>query len=71
MRAPLARQYPTAKLRKDSGQIVLEYILLLTISVGIAIYLTKALVGKDPEDAGIVTSTWSQINSAIGADIVE
>lgn len=71
MRAPSARQYSPPKLRKDSGQIVLEYILLLTISVGIATYLTKQLVGKDPEDAGIVTSMWGQINSAIGADIME
>lgn len=71
MRAPHARQSPRSKLRHDSGQIILEYILLLVISVSVATYLTKKLVGKDPEDAGIVTSAWSQINSAIGADIIE
>jgi hypothetical protein len=71
MRASHSRQSPRAKLRNDSGQIVLEYILLLVISVSVATYLTKKLVGKDPEDAGIVTSAWAQINSAIGADIIE
>ncbi len=71
MRAPHPGQSPRSKLRGDSGQIVLEYILLLVISVSVATYLTKKLVGKDPEDAGIVTSTWSEINSAIGADIIE
>lgn len=71
IRAPYSRQSPRAKLRSDSGQIVLEYILLLVISVSVATYLTKKLVGKDPEDAGIVTSAWAQINSAIGADIIE
>lgn len=59
------------KLRKDSGQIVLEYILLLVISVGVATYMTKRLVGRDPEDPGSITSTWNLINTTIGADIID
>lgn len=70
-RGPAIGQSPSTKLRNDSGQIMLEYILLLTISVSVAIYLNKQLVSKDPDNAGVITSAWSQINSAIGADIAD
>lgn len=58
-------------MRADAGQVVLEYILLLVISVGIATYMTKRLVGRNPDDPGLITSAWSSINTAIGADIID
>lgn len=57
--------------KKQSGQVVLEYILLLVISVTAATYLTRKLVGRNPDNPGFITGAWSQINSAIGADIVD
>lgn len=71
MRACCLRQASPPRLRSDSGQIVLEYILLLVISVAAATYMTKRLVGRNPDDPGVITTAWSQINSTIGSDIIE
>lgn len=57
--------------RRQSGQIILEYILLLFISVTFATLLTKALVSRNKENAGVVTKTWGAMNQAIGDDIIE
>lgn len=65
------RQAAKPRMRTDAGQVVLEYILLLVISVGIATYLTKRLVGRNPDEPGIITSAWGNINAAIGADIID
>lgn len=53
------------------GQIVLEYILLLVISVGVATLLTKSLVSRNPASPGILTGAWNNINTVIGNDIID
>jgi hypothetical protein len=71
MRGQPSRQAVHKKLKANSGQVILEYILLLMIGVGVATFLTKQLVSRDPDAPGVITGTWSQINAAIGADIID
>jgi hypothetical protein len=60
-----------SSLNNQSGQIILEYILLLFISVSIATFLTRQLINRNPDKPGIITGAWSAMNQAIGSDIVE
>lgn len=58
-------------LNNQSGQIVLEYILLLVISVGLAMAISKGLVGRNAESPGVITGAWSNVVSAIGNDVID
>ncbi len=69
--SPSVGSSPTPRLASTAGQVVLEYILLLVVSVGVATVLTKQLVSRDPDSPGIITSAWGQINTAIASDIVD
>lgn len=57
--------------KHQSGQIVLEYILLLFISVGAATLLTKKLVSRNAESGGVITTAWAKTIDAIGADLTD
>ncbi len=52
----------------QSGQIVVEYILLLSVAVVIAALITKTMVGSDPENPGFVLTAWRNIVTTIGGD---
>jgi hypothetical protein len=54
--------------RRQSGQIVVEYVLLLIVAVGLAALITKTLVGSDPSNPGFVMSAWNALITQIGAD---
>lgn len=53
----------------NKGQIVVEYILLLVIAVGLAALLSKQLVSRDSDNAGIIVSKWNEILTVIGDDL--
>lgn len=53
----------------NRGQIVVEYVLLLVIAVGLAALLTRQLVSRSTDDAGIITAKWNAILTAIGNDL--
>ena len=55
----------------QSGQIVLEYVLLLVIGVAVAATLTTLLVSRNPESTGMIVLKWNQIVQAIGADYAD
>lgn len=48
---------------------MVEYILLLVLAVGLAALLTKNLVSRDPEDAGILVTKWDAVLKAVGQDL--
>lgn len=50
------------------GQIIVEYVLLLAIAVGIALLITKTLIGRDPGSEGFVIRSWQALIDQIGAD---
>lgn len=52
----------------QSGQIVLEYVLLLMVGVTIAALFTTLLVSRNPQSPGMLIAKWVQIINVIGAD---
>lgn len=52
----------------ERGQVVVEYVLLLIVSVTIAFAITRLMVGRDPGNPGFVISTWQAIVAEIGSD---
>jgi hypothetical protein len=56
-------------LKKNSGQVVVEYVLLLVIAVAVAALITKELVKRDPENPGILVEKWDAILKTIGEDL--
>lgn len=55
--------------RSESGQIVVEYVLLLSIAVSIAVIVVSQLVKRDPDNPGALIGKWVQIQQAIGKDL--
>ncbi len=54
---------------RQSGQVMVEYVLLMIIMVVMAITFSKQLVGRDIESPGIITSKWCRMMEAIGRDV--
>jgi uncharacterized protein (UPF0333 family) len=55
-------------LSKESGQIVLEYILLLIVGVAIAALITSRMVSRNQDNPGFMITKWMKIIQTIGAD---
>ena len=54
----------------SSGQIVIEYVLLLVIAVALATLIVGQMVGRgdDANDSGFMLRVWQSINRTIGDD---
>jgi hypothetical protein len=50
---------------KQSGQVVVEYVLLLIVAVAMATIIISALVKRDPDNPGFLIQKWYQIQQAI------
>lgn len=53
---------------RQSGQIVVEYVLLLAIAIIVAALIVRAMISPDTGSPGFVLRTWDEIVIAIGAD---
>jgi hypothetical protein len=58
-------------VKSQAGQIVVEYVLLLTIAVSIAIIVVTSLVKRDedPENSGSLIRKWQEIQQGVAKDI--
>lgn len=59
-------------LSDRKGQIVVEYVLLLSIAVTIAMIIVSQLVSRDsndPENSGALIRKWRQVQETIGQDV--
>ncbi|MBC7743291.1 MAG: hypothetical protein H7061_13925 [Bdellovibrionaceae bacterium] len=57
-------------LKNKSGQILVEYLLLMVIAIGCATLLTKGLVGRgEGKSEGMLIRQWDKIIHVIGNDI--
>ena len=66
---PLRKPIVTRKEgQSQSGQIVIEYVLLLIIAIGLAALITSTMVRNDESNPGIVLNAWTRILDAIGSD---
>lgn len=57
--------------RSSKGQVALEYILLLVVAVGIALFLTRSLVYRSADEPGMIIKAWHSITEAIGSDTAD
>jgi len=57
--------------KNNSGQIVVEYILLLIEGVMIASLITTVFVSRNAENPGILTTKWRQIIEVIAKDKID
>ena len=65
------KPFNRSRLNNQSGQILVEYILLLLIAVSCATILTTTLVGRrgSEDEAGVLIRSWNNIIKAIGNDL--
>lgn len=61
--------YRLGHLVAQKGQVVVEYALLLLISVALATLLVKFSVSRDPKTPGFIVHKWEQILDEIGKDL--
>ena len=54
--------------RAQSGQIIVEYVLLLVIGVGVAMLITSTMVSRNPSNPGFLVKKWFDIIRSIGED---
>lgn len=55
----------------QSGQVVVEYVLLLVVGVSIAILITTLMVNRSPDNPGFLVKKWRQIVETIAQDKTE
>ena len=56
------------RLGNQSGQVIVEYVLLLVIGVAMAALITRVMVSRNPDTPGFLIVKWSQIIKTIGED---
>lgn len=54
---------------KKSGQVLVEYILLMVIAIGLSTLLTKKLISRKGSETGIIVDAWNRILVQIGRDV--
>ncbi len=57
-----------SRRKAQSGQIVVEYVLLLIIGVTIAFFISTTMVSRSESSPGFLIQKWSALISIIGAD---
>ncbi len=55
--------------KNKSGQVLVEYLLLMVIGIGCVTLLTKQLVDRNSADPGMIIKAWDGILKNIGEDI--
>lgn len=56
------------KRRSQKGQIAVEFILLVGVSVVIAVTIVTLMVSRDSEEPGFLIRVWDNIVKEIGSD---
>jgi len=54
--------------QSQSGQIIVEYVILLVIVVSASALLTRELVSRNPGSPGVLIQKWQSIITTIGED---
>ncbi len=57
----------------QKGQLIIEYVLLLTVVTVLAATLIRVMVGQsdDPTSQGLIVRKWTQVISAIASDVID
>lgn len=54
--------------KNHSGQVVVEYVLLLSVAVVMATIIVSQIVQRDPDNPGFLVKKWAEILTTIGSD---
>jgi hypothetical protein len=52
----------------QSGQVVIEYVLLMVLMAGIGAFIVRNFVSRNVEEPGILVAKWNQILEVIATD---
>lgn len=63
--------YRLGTLVASGGQVVVEYALLMMLSVVLAMTVVNLAVNRDPENQGFIIKKWESILRVIGSDLQE
>jgi len=56
------------RFKSLSGQVVVEYVLLLIVAVMMATLIVSTMVKRDPDNAGFLVQKWHDLQAVIGSD---
>ena len=59
---------PTKRLRQQSGQVVIEYMLLLVLVTSLGAVMIKGLVSRSADEPGLLVAKWHSIIKTIADD---
>ena len=59
---------PKNKLRSQTGQVVIEYMLLLVLITSLGAVIIKGLVSRNADDPGLLVAKWHSIIKTIADD---
>ena len=62
-----ARTFLKSK-NEESGQVVIEYILLLVIAVSVSAIISTSVVGRNQDSPGFLTKAWSGLIQFVATD---
>ncbi len=51
------------------GQVVVEYVLLLTLSVAFAALLVNLFVSRSEDNPGVLVQKWKELQEEVGKDL--
>lgn len=51
-----------------SGQVVIEYILLMVVMAGIGAFIVRSIVSRNADEPGLIVAKWNQILQVIAND---
>ena len=65
----LRLQTPNSKfLGTERGQVIIEYILLMVVTVALATMIMKSVVTRDKDNPGFLMKRWQGLLTQIGKD---
>lgn len=53
---------------KQQGQVILEYILLMLITLTLATFLMKSLVSRSTDETGVLMKKWQSLIEQVASD---
>ena len=56
---------------RQSGQIVVEYILVLIVAVALAFVIVRGFINREEGNEGLVIQAWMRMLGAIGSDTAD
>ena len=59
---------PKMRLRRQSGQVVIEYMLLLVLVTSLGAVMIKGLVSRSADEPGLLVDKWHSIIKTIADD---